>query len=682
VGRYKGFAGVEGANVQETDLEFRNGVQDPLVAVLDVVRQTMKYHAEGGVRRPTLDAPSPQWPIKRDLPSTLSRLSQLFDLTTFEEAILILLVGMELEADFHDLVRAACGMPPVEASSLTDNRWVSPTFSLCLAALPDPYWAALMPTSALRHWRLIEVGAGNTLVHSPLRIDERILHYLTGVNIPDERLLRMVDRMPAMEPTTPTEARLAADILNSLRHTDDVETRLPVIQLCGQEASAKRVAVAAACAMAGWPLYALLAETLPTDAAELETLRLLWEREVLLANVALLIDADLLDTHSSPDGVRADALTQLLERLDAVVFLCVPERRSPLHRPVATFDVPRPTVGEQRALWQSALGGAAQRHDDRIIVLTAQFDLGSKAIRDAAQAGLAQSTGTGEELWDACWHACRVQARPRLDDLAQRIETHASWDDLITPSGQQQVLRAIVAQVRQRERVYGTWGMGGRGGRGLGITALFTGTSGTGKTTAAEVLAGELKLDLYRVDLSAAVSKYIGETEKNLRRIFDAAESGGVVLLFDEADALFGKRSEVKDSHDRHANIEVSYLLQRMESYRGLAILTTNLRGSLDPAFLRRLRFIVQFPFPDAELRAAIWRRAFPVGAPTENLDPVKLARLNVAGGNIRTIALNAAFLAAEAKEPIRMSHLLAAVRIEYAKLDKTLTDSETDGWL
>ena len=223
----------------------------------------------------------------------------------------------------------------------------------------------------------------------------------------------------------------------------------------------------------------------------------------------------------------------------------------------------------------------------------------------------------GKALWDAC----RMQARPRLDDLAQRIEPAASWDDLVLPEQQLETLREIAVHVRQRATVYETWGFATKGARGLGISALFSGVSGTGKTMAAEVLANELRLDLYRIDLSAVVSKYIGETEKNLRRVFDAAEEGGAILLFDEADALFGKRSEVKDSHDRYANIEVSYLLQRMEAYRGLAILTTNLKGALDTAFLRRIRFIVHFPFPDAAQRADIWRRIFPRQTPTENLD-------------------------------------------------------------
>src|SRR5262249_35903810 len=230
------------------------------------------------------------------------------------------------------------------------------------------------------------------------------------------------------------------------------------------------------------------------------------------------------------------------------------------------------------------------------------------------------------------WEACRTQARSRLDDLAQRIEPFASWDDIVLPESQRRTLRDVAAHVRQRSKVYETWGFAGRGDRGLGISAMFAGPSGTGKTMAAEVLANQLQLDLYRIDLSQVVSKYIGETEKNLRRVFDAAEGGGTILLFDEADALFGKRSEVRDSHDRYANIEVSYLLQRMEAYRGLAILTTNQKSALDPAFLRRIRFVVQFPFPDAAQRAEIWRRVLPVDTPREGLDTVRLARLNAAG--------------------------------------------------
>ena len=255
------------------------------------------------------------------------------------------------------------------------------------------------------------------------------------------------------------------------------------------------------------------------------------------------------------------------------------------------------------------------------------------------------------------------------------------WDDLVLLDMEKLLLREIAAHVAHRVTVYETWGFGAMSSRGLGISALFSGASGTGKTMAAEVLANELRLDLYRIDLSSVVSKYIGETEKNLRRVFDAAEEGGAILFFDEADALFGKRSEVKDSHDRYANIEINYLLQRMESYRGLAVLATNMKSALDSAFLRRIRFVISFPFPDVAQRAEIWRRIFPPSTPTEGLDVGKLARLNVTGGNIRNIALNAAFLAADAGEPVRMAHILRAARSEYTKLEKPLTEAEIGGW-
>src|SRR5262249_25240800 len=225
--------------------------------------------------------------------------------------------------------------------------------------------------------------------------------------------------------------------------------------------------------------------------------------------------------------------------------------------------------------------------------------------------------------------------------------------------------------------VYQSWGFGNKLSRGRGISALFSGASGTGKTMAAEIMARHLQLDLYRIDLAGVVSKYIGETEKNLRSVFDAAERSGAILFFDEADALFGKRSEVKDSHDRYANIEVNYLLQRMEDYRGLAILATNMKSALDSAFMRRLRFIVDFPFPDANQRREIWRRVFPAAAAVSNLDFAALSRLEIPGGNIHNIAVNAAFLAAGEDVPISMDHVMRAARREYAKIDRLVLDSE-----
>jgi SpoVK/Ycf46/Vps4 family AAA+-type ATPase len=293
---------------------------------------------------------------------------------------------------------------------------------------------------------------------------------------------------------------------------------------------------------------------------------------------------------------------------------------------------------------------------------------------------MAQPEEEGADAADVAqraWSASLVKTRPHLDVLAQRLEPIATWDDIVLPDAERTLLEQISSQVRQRSRVYDDWGFRQKMNRGLGISTLFAGQSGTGKTMAAEVIANQLALNLYRIDLSAVVSKYIGETEKNLRRLFDAAEDGGAILFFDEADALFGKRSEVRDSHDRYANIEVSYLLQRMEAYRGLAILATNLKSALDHAFLRRLRFIVNFPFPGAEERRAIWQRAFPPETPLGKLDFDRLARLSLTGGSIHNIALNAAFLAARAGTPVTMPLLFDATRAEMRKMGRPVNERD-----
>jgi hypothetical protein len=423
-------------------------------------------------------------------------------------------------------------------------------------------------------------------------------------------------------------------------------------------------------------LHGLRQSDIPAAAAERESLARLWEREAMLSSSALLVAAEETDAAECPR-----TLYPFLENTQGLLLVC---RREPLrlpNRPVVRFDVPKLSAEEQKVLWQCALGERTRQLDGQVDEVVSQFSLGPRGI-EAACAELRAPVADEDHLRARLWDACRTQARPRLDDLAQRLEPVATWEDLVLPEFQRQILREIAVHVRRRAKVYEHWGFAAKSRRGLGISALFCGPSGTGKTLAAEILSNELQLDLYRIDLSQVVNKYIGETEKNLRRVFDAAEEGGAVLLFDEADALFGKRSEVKDSHDRYANIEVSYLLQRMEAYRGLAILTTNMKGALDAAFLRRIRFVVQFPFPDAGQRAEIWQHIFPAATPTEGLDSTKLSRLNVAGGNIRNVALNAAFLAADAGEPVRMSHLLRAARTEYAKLEKPLTESEIGGWV
>lgn len=588
-------------------------------------------------------------------PSALDRVTAAFGLSPFERDVLTMCAAVELDGSFGNAIATAAG----------DASQTRPTFGLALAALPDAHWSALAPHAALRRWMLLEVDPGLSLVSSPLRIDERVLHYLAGVSQMDRRWSAVVT--PAEEPSTalpPSHDAIAAEIERVLGTIEPGGAPL-FIELTGNDPAGRRDVAFAVAAEAGLRLYRVAAADLPMSSTDREPLARLWEREAILGAAALYVDADEL----TPDTKRA--LPSFLERIRTLVFAGTREPlQLPRLRPVR-FEVSKPTFEEQRELWRGALGDdAVAQLNGELERLPSQFDLSASAI--VANAALGDAS-----LWDRC----RMSARPKMDDLAKRITPIADWNDIVLPPRQIAVLRELVAHVRQRALVYEQWGFRKRSARGLGISALFAGVSGTGKTMAAEVLANALRLDLYQIDLSSVISKYIGETEENLRRVFDAAEEGGAILLFDEADALFGKRTEVKDSHDRYANIEVSYLLQRMEAYRGVAILTTNMKSALDSAFLRRLRFIVDFPFPDNAQRADIWRRAFPDATPVDGLDAEKLARLNVAGGTIRNIAMNAAFLAADEHEPVRMSHVLAATRTEYAKLDRALTDGEIRGW-
>ncbi len=427
--------------------------------------------------------------------------------------------------------------------------------------------------------------------------------------------------------------------------------------------------------LAGLSPNLLRAADIPAAALDREALARQWNREARLAPAGLCVQV--------ADAAEARPLLALLARIDVPVLVEADEAAAPDGFAAVRIAVPSPSAAERRQVWADSIGiPAAARMNGALDAVADQFSLDTPAIRSAGAAlGLIGADAGGDALGRAAWRIGRAHARRSMEQLARRIEPRADWDSLVLPEAQTSTLRQIASHVRQRVTVHERWGFAGKYSRGLGLTALFAGASGTGKTMAAEVLAHTLDLDLFQIDLAGLVSKYIGETEKNLRRVFDAAEDSGAILLFDEADALFGKRSEVKDSHDRYANLEVSYLLQRMEAYRGLAILTTNMRHAIDTAFLRRIRFVVEFPFPDVAERARIWKGVFPEDTPTASLDVSRLARLGIAGGIIRNIAMHAAFLAADAAEPVRMSHLLAAARTEYAKLEKPLGRIETEGW-
>jgi hypothetical protein len=602
-------------------------------------------------------------------PAALDALCAVFGLSHFERDLVLLCAGIELDSAVASLCAAAQGDPGRNY----------PTFSLALAALPDAHWSALTPDGPLRRWRLIEVGNGPALTIAPLRIDERVLHYLAGVPQLDERLAGLIELLAPIPiaDLVPSQAAVAESIAAAWSATAERQ-RMPAIQLSAPCPLDCRPVVSAAATAVGLRVVVLPFDLIPVAAAELDALLRLCEREAALSSSVLLLELD--PDSSTPEDVHSRSAERFIGRFNGPIIITSREPRRIAHRPMIQLNVGHPTTPEQRSAWRLALGilDDASRAD----AIASQFSMSVPAIRSIATEAIARAVALPEaDIAEITWSTCRSHCRTRLDGLAQRIEPAAGWEDLVLPEPQIQSLRQIAIHIRHRATVYEKWGFGAKGSCGLGISALFAGVSGTGKTMAAEVLAAELRLDLYRIDLASMVSKYIGETEKNLRKVFDAAEESGAILLFDEADALFGKRSEVKDSHDRYANIEVSYLLQRIEAYRGLAILTTNLKSALDAAFLRRLRFIVQFPFPDAEQRAEIWRRVFPAESPIEGLDISKLAKLNIAGGNIRNIALNAAFLAANAEQPIWMSHIHDAAKAEYAKLERPLAEAEIGDW-
>ncbi|MCZ4304103.1 ATP-binding protein [Zoogloeaceae bacterium G21618-S1] len=588
-------------------------------------------------------------------PAAIDTLVALFELSDFERDLLLLAAGAEMDARLAALCAEVAGLP--------QRPW--PTFGLALAALPDPHWSALTPVAPLRRWRLMEVDESAGLTAGRLRLDERVLHFIAGLNYLDHRLAALLETVPPAALMAAAHRQLAERIAAQL---GDQAGRLPVVMLTGDDADGQQDVADTVAQTLGVSLFRLRAADIPTAPHEQASLLSLWQREAALLGAALLV------THTDE---AAATVGRFLDQIDGLVIVAGAVAPS-IDGDRLHFVADKPEAPGQRALWQAALGEAADALSATLDGLASQYRLSARRIAASVRQ---LDTIDPAQAAAALHRRCRGDGNA-LSDMAQAIDVRANWDDLILPEAQRRALQQLAVHARHRITVHHDWGFAGKSARGLGIATLFSGDSGTGKTLAAEVLAGELGLALYRIDLSAVISKYIGETEKNLRKVFDAAEDIGALLLFDEADALFGKRSEVKDSHDRYANIEVSYLLQRMEAYRGLAILTTNHKSALDTAFSRRLRFVVHFPYPDAVQRDAIWRSIFPAATPLGDIDYAKLARLNATGGSIRNIALSAAFLAAEAGTPVSMAHLLRAAHLEAAKREKSPTDAETRGWV
>jgi hypothetical protein len=597
-------------------------------------------------------------------PPALIILSRQFGLNPFERNILMLCAALELDGK----TAALC------AKAQPSSRPYA-TFSLALQVFDDAEWDALSPQRPLRYWRLLEINqpGAEPLVTSALRADERIVSYLVEPqHVLDDRLLPFVTPLPAVDQQTHVLAASQQQLAHNLsqylerQRAKNLSPAQLTVQLNGPDIQAKLAIAQLALAENGLEPVQIALENLPTQTSELEYLLRLFGRERLLLPIALYLHAHAID------DAYANLLRRVLANNGGIVIIACREPLTDIDG--LTLEVNKPLTKEQQTAWEDVLDAD---HRELAEQLSGQFSLDIATIQQIGSSVLEENS-EATELQARIWQACLIKTSPRLDQLAQRLEIKAHWEQLVLPPESLKLLQQITAQVERRLRVYSDWGFEQTMNRGMGISVLFAGESGTGKTMAAEVMANALNLNLYRIDLSAVVSKFIGETEKNLRRLFDAAEDGGAILFFDEADALFGKRSEVKDSHDRYANIEINYLLQRIEAYSGLAILATNMKSALDQAFMRRLRFIVNFSFPAAPQRAEMWGKVFPPQTPVGKLDVEHLARFNLTGGSIHNIALNAAFLAAGAEsQQITMPLILDAIRGELRKLDKPVNETE-----
>ncbi len=518
------------------------------------------------------------------------------------------------------------------------------------------------------------VTGGLLLVEDPdrpsltraLRVPDRVIAHLLGDDTPDPAVERL----------------LAASVCVDLPEVDAVARAL------GDGASLVylRERPGASGRSLGWTAFDRLGRT--AVALDLDRLTSSDEpSEVALAAAreARLRGAGLVVGPVEPLVERGQAAVRAFAELPGPVILVGAREFDPAwtREPPLVLEVPVPPVHERHELWTASLEGDAPEGFDPAVA-TLAFRLAPEQIERAARAARRAASAADRSMTVADVAAgARAQNAAGLERLARRIVPSVSWDDLVLPPAVEQQLHELSARARHRDRVVGEWRMGTKGARGLGVTALFAGDSGTGKTMSAEVVAHDLGFDVYVIDLSTVVDKYIGETEKNLDRIFTEADRVNGVLLFDEADALFGKRSEVKDARDRYANVEVAYLLQRMERFDGLAILTTNLRSNVDEAFVRRLDAIVDFPMPEQDHRRALWRRNLTAELPVaDDIDLEFLARqFRISGGNIRNVCVTAAYLAAAEDRRVGMADLVRATEREYRKLGRLTVEAEFGEW-
>lgn len=631
---------------------------------------------------------------RADVPMRLETLVRAFGLDDVEVDALLITVAPEIDPAYGRLF----------AYLQDDVTRKQPSVDLILNLLSDDMESKLRlrrhfsrEATLFRHQLLApseEASSGRARIQQALRPATVVVRYLLG-ELP---LARALDGCATLEWSDAAESRgrLPKQLARKLRQAASGQGQfsellpqgqprlLPIFAFCGHAGVGRREAALLVARTLDSPLLTVDLPRLAADqASPLSALRLALRDARLLQAVLYLRGWDSILVDGRPD----DSLLSLLLSHPGPIITAGQQRWQATagayrsrQRPILQVDFPTPDYEGRRRVWQRQLGSDAEAPANMIEPLANQFRFTPGQIEDAVATARDLALWRREPLGAAhLFDACRAHSNQKLATLATKIRPRYEWSDIVLPADTLSQLQEMVATVRRRPTVYEQWGFGRKLALGKGLNALFAGESGTGKTMAADIIAGELGQDLYKVDLSMLVSKYIGETEKNLSRIFAEAATSNAILFFDEADAIFGKRSEVKDSHDRYANIEISYLLQRMEAYDGVVILATNLRANLDEAFTRRLHFVVEFPFPQAADRERIWRVNVPSQTPLgDDVDFELLAqRYRLAGGNIRNIIMAAAFLAAEEEVVVSMRHLLHASRREFQKMGRLIDEQQ-----
>lgn len=626
-----------------------------------------------------------------NLPLPLQKLRALFSLSDFAYFALLVCVAPEIDARFETLYAYVQNdvTRKYPTTDLILKLWCDAPEDTFVLRNSFTTSAALLGAPLIR-FREDPQNHDGGLLSRPLRAEPRIVDYILGLHEIDARL-RPFTRLCQPAHTFATlhlPSNLSAQLQNIARN---LSHHGAIVLLSGPAGCGKQAIAQAISRRQGRPLLIARMECLPAEWSQSPSSLLpLLRREAMLHGANLfLANADACCAEDGPSAPKKPPFLHSLEPGDLLTFVGSAAPLNPASFPrtatCVAFEISAPDFSARSILWQEAL--AAERcslaPDVDCVLLANKFQFTGGEIRrvcrEVANRALAQDSDAQQLSFADLAAAARRHSSRSLGRLAQAVKCTDDWADLVLPPRPIQQLREVCAAEKYRHVVYSQWGYGNRLKSGKGINALFCGASGTGKTMAAGIIARDLALDLYRIDLSAVVSKYIGETEKQLNQIFHEARASNAILFFDEADALFGKRSEVKDAHDRYANIETSYLLQKMEDHEGIVILATNFRRNMDEAFTRRMHHIIDFPFPDAAMREKIWRGLLPAGAPLAG--DIKfnfLARqFEFSGGNIRNVALAAAFLAAESGGELRMEHYVQATARELLKLGRVLSRSE-----